>query len=194
MEFASSGEVERGEQFVFFASPDYGVATNDANAGTGRFSQAVLEELKGQSLLPDMKAIAEQIQSDFLEKQQIQPAYWLKVGNNQVEVNAGKSKKSAQEVDLTHSISDIPLEDICQALAVAFPSKKELEKMFRYGMNKQLDLEVSTIGSVKDIVFDLVNWAEANECVLELIQAAYKANPRKTELRNIAKLLGIPNA
>ena len=94
IKFAASGEVERDEQFVFFASPEYEVATNDANAGTGRFSQAVLEELKGQPLLPDMKAIAERIQADFLKNQKIQPVYWLKLGDNQIEVSASKSSKT----------------------------------------------------------------------------------------------------
>ncbi|MBW4473578.1 MAG: caspase family protein [Stenomitos rutilans HA7619-LM2] len=94
VKFAASGEFGPSEQFVFFASPDYGVATNDANAGTGQFSQAVLEELKGQSLLPDMKAIAERIQADFLKNQKIRPVYWLKLGDDQIDVSARMSPKN----------------------------------------------------------------------------------------------------
>ncbi|MBD2028224.1 caspase family protein [Leptolyngbya sp. FACHB-711] len=85
VEFATSGDAQRAEQFVLFASPEYEVATNDSKTGTGHFSQAVLETLQGQPLLPDMRMLVEHLQSDFLRKQQIPPAYWLKLQDNQIE-------------------------------------------------------------------------------------------------------------
>jgi hypothetical protein len=94
VKFAASGYDEPAEQFVLFASPEYEVATNDSNVGTGRFSQAVLKNLQGKPLLPDMKAIAERIKSDFLEKQQIPPAYWLKLGDDQEIANRSPGKQA----------------------------------------------------------------------------------------------------
>jgi hypothetical protein len=58
-------------------------------------------------------------------------------------------------------------------------------------LTKQLDLEVSTDGSVSDIVFNLLNWAETNDCIFELVQAAYRGNPNKSELIKVAQELGI---
>lgn len=83
--FATSGDDEQAEQFVLFAAPEYEVTINDSVAGTGHFSQALLEKLKDQPLLPDMEAIATEIRSGFLKQQKTSPSYWLKVGNNQIE-------------------------------------------------------------------------------------------------------------
>lgn len=132
IKFAASGEIERGEQFVFFASPDYGVATNDANAGTGRFSQAVLEELKGQSLLPDMKAIAERIQADFLKNQKIRPVYWLKLGDDQIDVSASMSPKN-------------PAANSSQRLKLQWLQRK------RTNLEQQLDVVQSEIEATIDV-------------------------------------------
>jgi Caspase domain len=56
IKFSTIGEQGKAEQFALFASAEYEVATNESDVGTGRFSRAVLDELQGQSLLPDMKA------------------------------------------------------------------------------------------------------------------------------------------
>ncbi|HAJ62711.1 MAG TPA: hypothetical protein DCP31_28670 [Cyanobacteria bacterium UBA8543] len=87
------GDSDLAEQFVLFAAPEYGVAINDAKIGTGHFSRAVLAELKEQPLLPDMKALAERLRADFLEKQQTQPAFWWKLGDSRIEAFASKSSR-----------------------------------------------------------------------------------------------------
>ncbi|MBD1853931.1 caspase family protein [Cyanobacteria bacterium FACHB-502] len=91
VEFAANGDLDQAEQFILFASPEYEVATNNSNTGTGHFSQAVLEIFQEQPLLPNMKAIAEQIQSDFIEKQKVLPSYWIKLPNKQIQCLSKKS-------------------------------------------------------------------------------------------------------
>jgi hypothetical protein len=191
--FVTNGEQRKVEQFVFFAADLYEEATNESLLGIGRFSRAVLGELQGNSLLPDMKQLAEKIRADFLVKQQLVPVYWWsKVGGNSEEVaNIFDREISSKLVNHSDVLKSITSEQICEALEKALPSKILLERMLKNGMDERLDLIVSTIGSVKDIIFNLVNWAEDNERVMELIRAAYKANPRKTELYDLAKSLGI---
>jgi hypothetical protein len=52
------------------------VATNLAQAGTGRFSQAVLAELQAQPLWPDMPELARQIKANFRDQQHLEPVFW----------------------------------------------------------------------------------------------------------------------
>ena len=91
--FITNGEQGKAEQFVFFASAEYDVAINEATEGTGRFSKAVLDELQQKPLLPDMKALAEQIKANFRERKQSEPVYkWLKVGDDEEEDDRIKLK------------------------------------------------------------------------------------------------------
>jgi hypothetical protein len=87
VEFGANGEQVKAEQFALFASAEYEVATNESEVGTGSFSKAVLEELNGKSLSPEMnemKVLAERIQTNFRDKQKLEPVYWsLLVGGNQ---------------------------------------------------------------------------------------------------------------
>lgn len=78
--FITNGEQGQAEQFVLFAAAEYEVATNESVEGTGRFSRAVFDELAGKSLLPDLKALAEQIQANFREQQQLEPVYFWSKG------------------------------------------------------------------------------------------------------------------
>jgi len=101
--FSTSGEKKKAEQFILFASAAYEVATNES--GTGRFSRAVLDELQGQALLPDMKALAERIQTNFREKQHLKPVYWSYEleGNKEVIDNIDIARGKASSVTISAS-------------------------------------------------------------------------------------------
>lgn len=91
--FSTNGEQGKAEQFVLFASAEYDVAINESAEGTGRFSKAVLDELQQKTLLPDMKAMVEQIKVNFRERKQSEPVYkWLKVRGDEEEDNRIKPK------------------------------------------------------------------------------------------------------
>jgi hypothetical protein len=74
--FVTSGTQGQAEQFALFAAAEYAVATNLAQAGTGRFSQAVLAELQAQPLWPDMPELARQIKANFRDQQHLEPVFW----------------------------------------------------------------------------------------------------------------------
>ena len=91
--FSTNGEQGKAEQFVLFASAEYDVAINESTEGTGRFSKAVLDELQQKTLLPDMKAMVEQIKVNFRERKQSEPVYkWLKVRGDEDEDDRLKLK------------------------------------------------------------------------------------------------------
>jgi Caspase domain/Effector-associated domain 9 len=88
VKFAASGDVDRGDQFILFASAAYEVATNESDAGTGSFSKAVLTALQRQPLLPEMLAVTQQVQTAFLEQQKLEPVYWWrKLRGNEEELD-----------------------------------------------------------------------------------------------------------
>jgi hypothetical protein len=104
--FSTSGEQRKAEQFILFASAAYEVATNES--GTGRFSRAVLDELQGQALLPDMKALAERIQTNFREKQHLKPVYWSYEleGNKEVIDNIDVAREKALSATISAPVQN----------------------------------------------------------------------------------------
>lgn len=74
--FVTSGTQGQAEQFALFAAAEYAVATNLAQEGTGRFSQAVLTELQAQPLWPDMPELARKVKANFRNQQHQEPVFW----------------------------------------------------------------------------------------------------------------------
>ena len=78
--FSSNGHDKKNEQFVLFASPEYEIATNENEAGTGSFSKAVLKELKElpeDRLLLDMEDLTKKVQEKLQADGKPKPIYWL---------------------------------------------------------------------------------------------------------------------
>lgn len=78
--FSSNGDAKNNHQFVLFASPEYEIATNENEAGTGSFSKAVLKELKElpeDRLLLDMEDLTKKVQGKLQEDGKPQPIYRL---------------------------------------------------------------------------------------------------------------------
>jgi len=77
--FSSNGDAQNNEQFVLFASPEYEIAINENEAGTGSFSKAVMEELiklPEDCLLPDMEQLTKQVKEKLLADGRPKPVYW----------------------------------------------------------------------------------------------------------------------
>ena len=74
--FVTSGTQGRAKQFALFAAAEYAVATNLTQAGMGRFSRAVLEELQGQPLWPNMPELTSKIKANFRDQQHLEPVFW----------------------------------------------------------------------------------------------------------------------
>jgi hypothetical protein len=74
------------------------------------------------------------------------------------------------------------LQQFHQALVSAFSARSELERMVRFNLNERL-AEIARDGTLSEIVFALIEWAEAKGRTEDLIRAAYKENPRNPTLR-----------
>jgi hypothetical protein len=83
------------------------------------------------------------------------------------------------------TISDQQFELILQTLLDAY-DKPGLRKMLRIEMGVDLDREIGD-GSLNEIVFNLISWAERTGRVHELIIAAQKGNPTNHELETLAE-------
>ena len=72
------------------------------------------------------------------------------------------------------------------ALIDAFRTKSSLEQMLDYGLNKKLDV-IAGGDNLNDIVYHLIDRAEAEDWVKDLIDAARQANSGNQKLKAIAQ-------
>lgn len=81
-------------------------------------------------------------------------------------------------------------EMLVNALTSAFPTKQRLERMIRYKFD--LNLENISLGeNLTDVVFDIVQEAEANGWVEELVFKARQSNPKNPKLLLAAQQFGL---
>ncbi len=66
----------------------------------------------------------------------------------------------------------------------AFRSEKALEMMLSYELNWKLN-QISGGNNYEEIVFSLIDYAEAQGQLIELLEAAKRANPGNPKLRNL---------
>lgn len=79
-----------------------------------------------------------------------------------------------------------------EALAEAFPKEIDLSRMVSYGLSEQL-ATIAAGNTIRDIIFNLVDWAEAHDKTQELVIAAIKLNSSKVRLREIGSILLTPD-
>ena len=200
--FSTNGEQRKAEQFILFASAAYEVATNES--GTGRFSRAVLDELQGQALLPDMKALAERIQTNFREKQHLEPVYWSYElgGNKEVIDNIDVAREKASSATISASptaTSQLQVPDelgdayslLLEALMSAFSDQEALALMVRKALKKSLN-EITQGASTYEATVDrLIIFAEANGRLQDLVEGALQRNPNNPKLKTLARTWGL---
>ena len=120
--FGSSGTQGRAEQFALFAAAEYAVATNLTQAGTGRFSRAVLEELQAQPLWPNMLELTSKIKANFRDQQHLEPVFWsVSLGGGDREVTDTISQRitarpapaiaisASERFQLINTLNDLPV-------------------------------------------------------------------------------------
>ncbi len=76
------------------------------------------------------------------------------------------------------------------ALRSAFPDHSSLARLVRMWLGESLDAIVPP-GSLKDTAYNLINWAESQGRMDELIQGALAENPTNGRLRTLAEELGV---
>ncbi|MBO3461985.1 effector-associated domain EAD1-containing protein [Aetokthonos hydrillicola Thurmond2011] len=82
-------------------------------------------------------------------------------------------------------------QELESALIDAFPTTLKLERMLSFGLERNLRA-IAGEGSLQDIVFRLIQVAESQGWLEDLICAALNLNPRNARLRDVAREL-IPN-
>ena len=80
--------------------------------------------------------------------------------------------------------------EIHEALLDAFPTESSLEQMLLYELDKNLK-RIAGSGNLQEIIFKIIQTAEAEGWIQQLIRAAYTANPGNSKLRAIAQALKI---
>ncbi len=80
---------------------------------------------------------------------------------------------------------------LTEALTSAFPNRNSLAQMLRFGLEKPLN-NISQGSNLSEIAFEVMETAEAEGWVKDLILAAREHNSGSPELRAIAEELGVP--
>lgn len=87
-------------------------------------------------------------------------------------------------------LSSTQIEELTEALIVAFHRKPDMSQMVRFSLNENLDALAGVSGTnLRDIAFDLVQWAEAHAKIEELLTGARKRNPGNSKLKSISQEL-----
>ena len=73
-------------------------------------------------------------------------------------------------------------EEFTKILTIAFPTKKKLTQMLRFSSNERLE-NIAADGDLLDIAFEIVQTAEAEEWIMDLVEGARRANPNNSRLR-----------
>ncbi len=76
------------------------------------------------------------------------------------------------------------------ALIKAFPTKAALERMLMHQMGENLEA-VAGGGALRDIAFQLIQWASSCGRLVELIRGARSENPGNSELQVFCRQIGI---
>src|SRR5438034_4441879 len=72
------------------------------------------------------------------------------------------------------------------ALISAFPTYEPLDEMVRIGLNENLSA-VAGEGNLREVVFALIRWAEAQGRITELVVAANEENPGNAALKEVSR-------
>ncbi len=84
-------------------------------------------------------------------------------------------------------LSGLQRQQLQEALMDGFPKKSSLEQMLSFQLNKSLDVVAPVEGNLRDIVFELIREAEAENWVENLIDAARRVNPGNQKLKAYAQ-------
>ncbi len=195
LRLATNGEQRKSEQFCFFAAAEYEIAINDAKAGTGQFSQAVLAELKDLPLFSDMKTLAESIKSRSRAEGQKELVYrYFQIGADQEvedkiereEIMTGTNSTPQPVAPITLSPRQMQL--LQEALLSAFPQPADLEMLVKFYLEKDLS-HISMAETMTARVFQLLRWVNAQSLIADLLNGALEMNPNNPKLLDFMKLL-----
>lgn len=80
--------------------------------------------------------------------------------------------------------------ELHDALLSAFPSYSTLVRMVRYSLDENLEM-IASGGSLQDVVFQLIVWAESRGQLDELLAGALRENPRNPSLLRLCEKVSV---
>ncbi len=98
---------------------------------------------------------------------------------------------ATQNISSNMNLSGQQKKKLQEALINAFPNMASLEQMLSYGLDKNLRV-IAGEGSLQEIIFKLIQAANAQGWLQDLIRAACNENPENQQLKDIAQEL-LPN-
>ncbi len=113
------------------------------------------------------------------------------IRKNIPKIRCGKSLEEMSVKGLLNAIKPIKLyKELFQALISCFPKKIDLTIMLRSYLDKNLD-DIASGNSLKEVIHRLLQAAEAEGWLEELVKAAKEERPNNTDLALIARKMGI---
>src|SRR5947199_364521 len=87
-------------------------------------------------------------------------------------------------------LSGPQLKQLQEALIDAFPTWQDLSMMVRHGLGEHLPV-IAKDGNLQHMVFELLQWAQAQGRLEELIKAALAHNRGNLQLKSVAAILRV---
>ena len=97
----------------------------------------------------------------------------------------GYIKIKLSEVDIYETSTSSPLDErrqLSRALLNAFPTRSRLSRLLFYELDQNLE-QITSHASLEEAVFQLIEWAEAEGRLNELVETARRQNPDNPSLR-----------
>lgn len=107
---------------------------------------------------------------------------WIDLPQHEVLDIAKKEPLTAFDKAIT---TEINLEELSTALLNGYRNYRELKRLTRFKLNINLQEIASETLPIADVVLELIEWAESNGKITELIAAAYKEKPNNALIRDI---------
>ncbi len=202
--FSTTGEQGKANQFILFASAEYEVAINESDIGTGRFSRAVLDELQGQPLMPEMSEVVERVKVNLRDKQKLELVYWSYehegskdvidntnlLGGKVLSVPDSVSPTATAQLQVPEELDSEAHSYLLEALMSAFLDQESLSLMVKTALEKNLNIITQGASTYEVTVDRLIMWAEANGRLQDLMEGALHKNPKNPKLKALARKWG----
>ncbi|GAA6617877.1 hypothetical protein NUACC26_036880 [Scytonema sp. NUACC26] len=98
------------------------------------------------------------------------------------ENNCGEKRAIALGASRTRLIAPHQRKKLHSALINAFPEPSSLEQLLYYDLDKKLN-EITQESNLNTIIFKLIQTAESQGWLLELVRVAYQSNPENPGLK-----------
>jgi hypothetical protein len=104
------------------------------------------------------------------------------------------SRMPVSQQHVPTKLSGIQFKRLVEALNSAFTSYIDLSMLVRFELDVNLEVTISSSDNLREVAYRIVNWAESQAKIEELIAGARRQNPGNPELLAIAQEILGPDA